>query len=156
MGVYSKREREMQAGAAGRLWETQAGDSASGKATNTRGGCSWRTSSRGRRGECRMCSREEDERLVEVEGDECLWWDRPPQQRYRQTRREKSNRLLRGASVQENRVGLVLPPHTCPTRSAQIQPGMHPLQSFLSPSQLFERRVTKSDFRSAGQFRIRE
>jgi hypothetical protein len=61
----------MQAGAAGRLRETQAGDSASGKAINTRGGCSWRTSSRGRRGECRMCSREEDERLVEVEGNMC-------------------------------------------------------------------------------------
>jgi hypothetical protein len=61
--LFQEREREMQAGAAGRLWETQAGDSASGKATNTRGGCSWRTSSRGRRGECRMCRRKEDERL---------------------------------------------------------------------------------------------
>jgi hypothetical protein len=28
----------------------------------------------GRREECGMCSREEDERSGEVEGDECLWW----------------------------------------------------------------------------------
>jgi hypothetical protein len=75
MDVYSKRERERgaRAGSAGRLREIQAGDRASGKATNARGGCSWRTSSRGRRGQerrfrYRMCSREEDERLGEVEG----------------------------------------------------------------------------------------
>jgi hypothetical protein len=35
------------------------------------------------RGECRMCSREEDGWLVEVEGDR-------REQRYRETRREKS------------------------------------------------------------------
>jgi hypothetical protein len=62
--LFHEREQEMQP-------LEQPGNSASGKATNTRGGCSWRTSSRGRRGECRMCSREEDERLVEVEGGEC-------------------------------------------------------------------------------------
>jgi hypothetical protein len=66
--ISRESARDAGAGAAVRLWETQAGDSASGKATNTRGGCSWRTSSRGRREECRMCSREEDERLVDVEG----------------------------------------------------------------------------------------
>jgi hypothetical protein len=64
--LFQERVRDAGAGAAGRLRETQAGDRASRKATNTRGGCSWRTSSRGRRGECRMCSREEDERLGEV------------------------------------------------------------------------------------------
>jgi hypothetical protein len=62
--------------------ETQAGDNESGKATNTRGGCSWRISSRGRREECRMWSREEDERLVEVESGR-------REQEYRQARRER-------------------------------------------------------------------
>jgi hypothetical protein len=34
--LFQERARD----AAGRLWETPAGDSESGKATNTRGGCS--------------------------------------------------------------------------------------------------------------------
>jgi hypothetical protein len=40
-----------------------------------------------------MCSREEEERLVEVEGGR-------REQRYRQERREKANLLLREESVQ--------------------------------------------------------
>jgi hypothetical protein len=68
--------RDARAGLAGRLRETQVGDSASGKATNARGRCSWRTSSRGRRGQerifrGRMCSMEAGERLVEGEGGAC-------------------------------------------------------------------------------------
>jgi hypothetical protein len=59
--LFQERVREPLAGAAGRLQKAQMGDSASGKVTNTRGCCSWRTSSRGRRRECRMCSREEGE-----------------------------------------------------------------------------------------------
>jgi hypothetical protein len=74
--LLQKIARDARAGSAGRLQERQAGDSESGKVTNARGGCSWRTSSRGRRGQertfrCRMCSREEDERLGETEGGAC-------------------------------------------------------------------------------------
>jgi hypothetical protein len=79
--LFQERVRDARAGSAGRVRETQTGDSASGKATNARGGCSWRMSSRSSRGQerifrCRMCSREEDERLVEVEGGARGSWEK--------------------------------------------------------------------------------
>jgi hypothetical protein len=54
--------RDARAGSARQPREAQAGDKASGKATKAGSGCSWRMSSRNRRGEerrcrCRLCIR---------------------------------------------------------------------------------------------------